>query len=219
MLLPEWSTAVFLFSGSCSWVPCLSWTVKLPAVHQKNPSGPTNSFVFQHLLHIWTLSNNDCIILRSIFSHWGQLRDSYYTKGSNRHWCSRRYNNALRAGGWKLLNKMKMYTFFLFYLNIFFSPLVLPFRSYRRYLHVSQNTIYPDLQVQIQALNSMFPSKASVSVWTFCNSCNSPSVVLSVKRWISKLYSHCWKGFNYAKQDAGKLCGSWRIFTEQQRAV
>ncbi len=38
----------FLFSDSCSWVPCLSWTVKLPAFLQKNPSGPTNSLVFQH---------------------------------------------------------------------------------------------------------------------------------------------------------------------------
>ncbi len=32
VLLPEWSTTVFLFvylfSDSCSWVPCLSWTVK-----------------------------------------------------------------------------------------------------------------------------------------------------------------------------------------------
>ncbi len=29
--------------------------------------------------------------------------------------------------------------------------------------------------------------------------CMSPSVVVSVKRWISKSYSHCWKGFKYAK--------------------
>ncbi len=41
-------SCVFLFSDSCSWVPCLSWTVKLSAVLQKNPSGPTNSLVFQH---------------------------------------------------------------------------------------------------------------------------------------------------------------------------
>ncbi len=27
----------------------------------------------------------------------------------------------------------------------------------------------------------------------------SPSVVLNVKRWISKSYSHCWKGFKYTK--------------------
>ncbi len=47
MLFPEWSTAV-LFSDSCSWVPCLSWTIKLSAVLQKNHSAPTNYLVFQH---------------------------------------------------------------------------------------------------------------------------------------------------------------------------
>ncbi len=49
---------------------------------------------------IWTLSNNDCMILRAIFSHRGQLRDSYatITEDSNAHWCSRRKNHALRAG-------------------------------------------------------------------------------------------------------------------------
>ncbi len=48
VLLAEWSSAVFLFSDRCSWVPCVSWTVKLSAVLQKNPSSPTNSLVFQH---------------------------------------------------------------------------------------------------------------------------------------------------------------------------
>ncbi len=66
------SLNVFLFSDSWSWVPCLSWTVKLFfTVLQKIPSGFTNSLAFQHLLCIWTLSNNDCMILRFIFSHWG----------------------------------------------------------------------------------------------------------------------------------------------------
>ncbi len=32
----------FLFSDSCSWFSCLSRTVKLPAVPQKNDSGSTN---------------------------------------------------------------------------------------------------------------------------------------------------------------------------------
>ncbi len=59
---------------------------------------------FPAFLHIWTLSSSDCMILRSIFSHWGQLMDSNTTikKGSNIHWCSRRKHDALRAGGWKL---------------------------------------------------------------------------------------------------------------------
>lgn len=75
--------------------------VKLPAVLQKNPSGPTDSLGCQHLLHIWTFSDNDYMILRSIFSHWGQPRDSYttITEGSSVHWCSRRNNHAVRVGG------------------------------------------------------------------------------------------------------------------------
>ncbi len=45
VLLHELSTAVCLFSDSCSRVPWLSWTVKLPAVLQTNPSAPTDSLV------------------------------------------------------------------------------------------------------------------------------------------------------------------------------
>ncbi len=88
----------------CSWVPCLFWTVELSTVLQTNPPRSVDSAVFPAFLHIWTLSSSDCMILRSIFSHWGQLRDSNTTikKGSNIHWCSRRKHDALRAGGWKL---------------------------------------------------------------------------------------------------------------------
>ncbi len=59
------------------------------------------------------------------------LRDSSTTfnKGSNIHWCSRRKHDALRAGGWKLLNRMKMSTFFLFCWNIIVFYLVLPFET------------------------------------------------------------------------------------------
>ncbi len=103
-----------------SWIPCLSWKVKLPAVLQKNSSGPTNSLVFQHLSRIWTLSNNDYMILRSISSLWGQLRDSYttITKGLNAHQCSRRKKkkDALRAWRWKLFefeDQGKLNLFFL----------------------------------------------------------------------------------------------------------
>ncbi len=92
---------VFLFCDGCSWVPCLFWTVELSTVLQKNPPCPADSSVFLHILHIWTLSSSDCMILRSIFSHLGQLMDSNTTikKGSNIHWCSRRTHDALRAGG------------------------------------------------------------------------------------------------------------------------
>ncbi|XP_026057171.1 apoptosis regulator Bcl-2-like isoform X1 [Carassius auratus] len=50
--------------------------------------------------------------------------------------------------------------------------------------------------------------------------CLSPSTVLSVKRWISKSYSHCWKGFEYAK-DAGKLKNLQDMddFSEEQCSV
>ncbi len=77
---------------------------------------------FPAFLHIWTLSSSDCMILRSIFSHWGQLMDSNTTikKGSNIHWCSRRKHDALRAGCWKLLNR-KISNFFLLLKYIFFS--------------------------------------------------------------------------------------------------
>ncbi len=56
-------------------------------------------FGFPAFLCIWTLSNIDCMILRSIFSYRGQLRDSFatITEDSNTHRCPRRKNHALRA--------------------------------------------------------------------------------------------------------------------------
>ncbi len=67
------------------------------------------------------------MILRSIFSHWGQSRDSNTNikKGSNIHWCSWRNHDALRAGGencwtgWRfffliLLKYIYIYIFFFF---------------------------------------------------------------------------------------------------------
>ncbi len=101
---------------------------------------------FQHLLHIWTLYSSDCMILRSIFSHWGQSRGLKHNikKGSNIHWCSWRNHDALRAGGENFWTGWRF--FFLFcwniyiYIYIFFFHLVLPFRSNRRYLDVSRKT-------------------------------------------------------------------------------
>ncbi len=123
MSFPGWSTTVFIFCDSWLWVPRWSW-----AVLQKNPPASAHSLVFQHLLYIWTLSNIDCMILRSIFSHWGQLRDSYtaITKGGNIYGCSRKPHSALS----KLLNRMMMCKFFSFCLTIIFFHLVLDFRSY-----------------------------------------------------------------------------------------
>ncbi len=144
----------FLFCDGCSWVPCLFWTVKLSSVLQKNPPCSAESSVFQHLLHIWTLSSSDCMILRSIFSHWGQLRDSNTTikKGSNIQWCSRRKHDALRAGGWKRLTWMKMSTFFLFCRNIYFFPFSTALPKQQKILACfpedKLSTIYLDLQIQ-----------------------------------------------------------------------
>ncbi len=98
------STTVFcLFCDGCSRVPCLFWTVKLSTVLQKNPPRSADSSVFQHPF-IFEPFPAVTMILRAIFSHWGQLRDSNTTikKGSNIHWCSRRKHDTLRAGGWKL---------------------------------------------------------------------------------------------------------------------
>ncbi len=130
-----------MFCDGCSWVPCLFWTVKLLLFFRKILHVLA---VFQHRLHIWTLSSSDCMILRSIFSHWGQLMDSNTTikKGSNIHWCSRRTHDALRAGGehfwtgWRCPN----FSYFVEISFLFFFHLVLTFRSNRRYLHVSRKT-------------------------------------------------------------------------------
>ncbi len=84
MLLPEWSTAVFLFSDSCSWVPCLSWTVKLSAVLQKNPSGPSHcwkEFKYTKMLENQTICGTWRIFLKNSrqFKCSGQTRDSWTT--------------------------------------------------------------------------------------------------------------------------------------------
>ncbi len=124
VLLPEWSTARFYFCCFCFVI----------VVHESLvcPEQLNCLLFFRKILQlpqilwfssiIWTLSNNDCMIVRSIVSHWGQLRDSYaaITEGSNALWCSRRKIHALRAGAWKPLNRMKMSTFFLFCLNVIF---------------------------------------------------------------------------------------------------
>ncbi len=41
-------------------------------------------------------------------------------------------------------------------------------------------------------------------------------IVLSVKRWISKSYSHCWKGFKYAEAVKLKNLQDMEDFSEEQ---
>ncbi len=85
MLFPEWSTAVFFLvivvHESLTLLHCLLFFRKI-----------LKFFGFPAFLCIWTLSNNGSMILRSIFSHREQLRDSFttITEDSNTHWCSRR---------------------------------------------------------------------------------------------------------------------------------
>ncbi len=121
MLLAEWSTAVFVclvivVHESLVCPELLNILLFFRKILQVHILG------FPAFLFIWTLSNNGCMILRSIFSHRGQPRDLFttITEDSNTHWCSRRRNHALRAEAWKLLNRMKMCMFFLFCLNIIF---------------------------------------------------------------------------------------------------
>ncbi len=83
----------------------LWWLFMSPLLVLSNPPAPAHSLFFKHFLHIWTLSNSDSMILRSIFSHWGQLRDSYttITKGGDIYWCStqciKRYGDGGGGGG------------------------------------------------------------------------------------------------------------------------
>ncbi len=136
---------------------------------------------FPAFLHIWTLSSSDCMILRSIFSHWGQLRDSNTTikKGSNIHWCSRRKHDALRAGCWKLLNRMKISNFFLLLKYIFFSIYYCPSEA------TEDTCMFPGRQIKYNLpwssnSKSVHPPALNASCvllehqwmfWTFFNSC------------------------------------------------
>ncbi len=74
----------------------------------------------------------------------------------------------------------------------------------------------------IMALNAWF--LLLEHQWAFESSLivASPSVVLGVKRWISKslslLESHCWKGFKLTKMlENQSISGTWRIFLKNSR--
>ncbi len=79
-----------------------------------------------------------CMVLRSIFSDWGQLRDSKTTinRGSNVHWCSWRKHDALRA--LNTFEQNDVIQIVIFFVEKFY--LVLPFGSSRRYLDVFRKT-------------------------------------------------------------------------------
>ncbi len=150
------------------------------------------------------------MILRSIFSQRGRLRDSYaaITEDSNTHRCSRRRTHALRAGAWKLLNIMEMCTFFLFCLNIYIIFFYLVFPKDKI------SSIYPDLQIQkVFTPRLLMHGLFFWSIESSVIAAHSPSVVLKM---ISKSYSHCCKGFKYTNiLENQRICESWRIHSRQ----
>jgi len=79
------------------------------------------------------------------------MEDNWGTnkKGSNIHWCSRRKHEALRVGGWKLLNRMKMFSYFAWI--YFFFSFSTALRKQQKILACfpedKLNTIYLDLQI------------------------------------------------------------------------
>ncbi len=100
---------VFLFSDSCSWVLCLSWTVKLSAVLQKNPSGPTNS-VFFSIFCVFEPFSTMTVWFWDPSSHtednW-RTHTATITEGANAHWCFRKKNDAWRAGDENILTEWR----------------------------------------------------------------------------------------------------------------
>ncbi len=54
--------------------------------------------------------------------------------------------------------------------------------------------------------------------WVFESSVIVVNEFLSVRRWISKSYSNCWKGFKYTTMlENQRIWGSWRIFLKNSR--
>ncbi len=105
----------------CSWVPCLFWTVELSTVLQTNPPRSVDSAVTS-ILHIWTLSSSDCMIWDPSF----HTEDNWWTqtqllKSFKHSLMLQKETRCIRAGCWKLLNRMKISSFFLLLKYIFFS--------------------------------------------------------------------------------------------------
>ncbi len=213
----------FLFCVGCSWVPCLFWTVELSTVLQTNPPRSVDSAVFQHFLHIWTLSSSDCMILRSIFSHWGQLMDSNTTikKGSKHSLMLQKNTRCIKSWLLKTFEQDEDFQLFSFVEIYIFFPFITALRKQQKILACfpedKLSTIYLDLQIQKVftprlLMHRVFLLEHQWMFEPFLIVCLSPSIVLSVKRWISKSYSHCWKGFKYAKMlENCRIYRTWRI--------
>ncbi len=115
---------------------------------------------------------------------------------------------------------MKISNFFLLLKYIFFSIYYCPSEATEdtcMFPEDKLSTIYLDLQIQkvfsLPALNaSCVLLEHQWMFEPFLIVCLSPSMVLSVKRWMSKSYSHCWKGFKYANMlENCRIYRTWRI--------
>ncbi len=127
VLLPEWSTALCF---------CLVIVVHESLVC---PEQLNCLLFFRKILQVQQiLWFSSIFVYLNPFQQWlydfeiylFTLRDSYatITEDLNAHWSSRRKKHALRAGAWKLLNRIKMCVLPKY--HIF--HLVIPFRSYKR---------------------------------------------------------------------------------------
>ncbi len=119
-----------------------------------------------------------------------------------------------------------VFLFFLFCLNIIFFPFSTVLQKLQKILlYVSQKTkvkftlIFEFKRFPPTPLNvCFFPSGASVSVWIFCDSCIWVPQLSSVwKDWSQNHTVIVGKGSKYTKMlDNLRICGTWRIFWEQQ---
>ncbi len=163
---------------------------------------PFQKWLYDFEIHIFTPRTTEGLI-HNYYKRWKHLL------------MLKKATQCIKSQGCKLLNRMMMCKF-LFCLTIIFFHLVLDFRRQNKYnLPWSSNlkSLHPP---SLNALCGLLEHQYMFSPFVIV----MPSIVLSVKRWISKSYSQCWKGFKYA-EDAGKAKNVQELedFSEEQQAV
>ncbi len=143
----------------CPCIECSSWSCTF--------SGFPASFADLNPFHQWLYD------FRSIFSHWGQLWDSNITitKGKHIYWCSRKQHDALRDAGCQLFeldDQVKLLILSEKYKKI--SILCSFWRAVLKEQIWFTHLYHPVQKFTPPALNVLFPSGASVNVFTFYNS-------------------------------------------------
>ncbi len=108
-------------------------------------------FSFQHLLHIWTLSSSDCMILRSIFSHWGT--QTQLLKRFKHSVMLQKNTRCFKSRGVKTFEQDEDVQIFLILLKyLFFFPFSAALQKQQKMLACfpedKLSTIYLDLQIQ-----------------------------------------------------------------------